>query len=70
MKPGNKLVKVFSGDETMVLLLKDRLEQAGIPALIKNDSHDAFLQAAPAVIDLYIEESLIEKAGPIIAASK
>jgi len=69
MKTTSRLVKIFSGDGNSVQLLKDRLEEAGIPALVKNDSHDAFLQAAPAVLDLYIEESFIEKAGPIIENS-
>jgi hypothetical protein len=66
MKKEKNLVKVFSGAEAPAILLKKRLEETGIEALIKNDSHDAFLGAAPRVVDVYIEEKNIDKASAII----
>lgn len=66
MKERQNLIKVFSGDEASLILLKTRLEETGISALIKNDSSSSFLGVMPGVIDLYIKESDLDKAGPVI----
>lgn len=66
MKKENELIKVFVGPEASAILLKKRLEDIGIPAIIKNDSSSAFLGTAEAVIDLYILESDLVRAKPII----
>ena len=66
MKKEDDLVKVYVGTEASCLLLKDRLEQIGISALIKNDSSSAFLVTAPEVVDLYIQESDLNTAGSAI----
>ena len=66
MKKESDLFKVFVGPEASCILLKDRLEKIGIAAIIKNDSGSAFFGTAPAVIDLYIQVSDLEKAERII----
>lgn len=66
MKEINKLIKVYSGTEVLVSLLKGKLEDNGISASVQNDSPNSFLRAVPAAVDLYILHSDIEKAKPII----
>jgi len=60
MKKESELIKVFTGTESNAILLKGKLEAAGVQAIIKNDSGSAFFGSAPPVIDLYIESSDIE----------
>jgi len=66
MEENNNLIKVFAGNEASVLLLKARLEGAGISALIKNDYSGAWLLGVPPAIDLYIQESDLKEADSII----
>lgn len=66
MKRADNLIRVFTGDEASAILLKSRLEETGISALIKNDSSAAFFGAVPSVIDLFIQESDLKKAKPMI----
>jgi hypothetical protein len=70
MENEDELVRVYTGSEVLVLLLKDELEQFGIRSMIQND-YDAglsagFVSGVPSAIDLYIEKSDLEKAEPII----
>ena len=55
MRKEENLVKVFSGPESSAILLKSKLEESGISALIKNDSDDAFFGVTPRVVDLYVK---------------
>ena len=70
MKKGNNLIRVFTGTEVLVLLLKERLEEVGISALIKDDFQSGitvgFVGGVPSAIDLYIQESDLQEAEPII----
>jgi hypothetical protein len=70
MKKGNDLIRVFTGTEVSVIYLKERLEEIGIGALIKNDFQSGltvgFVSGVPSAVDLYIQESDLEKAEPII----
>jgi hypothetical protein len=66
MKKEKELFKVFSGSEATSILLKNRLEEIGIDAIIKNDSPDAFFGVSPRVVDLYIEKGDFERAGRIV----
>jgi hypothetical protein len=66
MKDKDKLIRVYSGNELNVNLLKGRLDIIGIYAAIQNDSNDSFLRGVPAAIDLYIQQSDYKKAEPII----
>lgn len=70
MKKGNNLIRVFTGTEVLVYLLKERLEEVGISALIKDDFQSGitvgFVSGVPSAIDLYIQESDLTEAEPII----
>ena len=67
MKKADNLIKVFTGSETLVILLKGRLEEIGITSLIKNDSITAYLESSPPPsIDLFIQEIDLKKANAII----
>jgi hypothetical protein len=61
-----ELIKVFTGTESEVILLKSRLEDKGIECIIKNDSSDAFLGTSPQVVDLYINNENFENAKAVI----
>ena len=66
MKDSEDLFKVYSGNETSVILLKGKLEDIGVSAMIKNDSSDAFFGTSPIIIDLYIKRSDTPKAIEMI----
>ncbi|NEW84330.1 MAG: DUF2007 domain-containing protein [Mariniphaga sp.] len=70
MKNGNDLIRVFTGTEVLVYLLKERLEEVEISALIKDDYQSGltvgFVSGVPSAIDLYIQESDLKEAEPII----
>lgn len=66
MENEENLIKVFTGSEPTALLLLKMLEEAGVKGLIKNDSGLGYIGAAPSVLDLYILETDIEKAMPLV----
>ncbi len=66
MKSKDTLVKAYSGTESLVQILKDKLEQNGIFVSIQNNSGDSFLGGTPIALDLYIRQTDIKKAEPII----
>ena len=70
MKNRDNLIRVFTGSEILVIILKERLDEAGISALIKNDYQSGisvgFVASVPSAIDLYIQESDLKEAEPII----
>lgn len=66
MKEKNKLIRVYTGTEGLVYILKSKLEEIGIPATVRKDSNDSFLGSVPSAIDLYIQQSDYEKAESII----
>ena len=66
MRKGENLVKVFSGPASSAILLKSRLEETGISALIKNDSEDAFFGVTPRVVDLYVKAADLKITKTII----
>jgi hypothetical protein len=66
MKEKDRMIRIYSGNEVTVSLLRGRLEIAGIPASIQNDSGDSFLRGVPAAVDLYIQQSDYKKAEPVI----
>ena len=70
MKKENELIRVYTGSEVTVFLLKGELEQAGIQSMIQND-FDAGLSAGfgsgvPSAVDLYIQNKDLNMAEPII----
>ena len=70
MKNGNDLIRVFTGTEVLVYLLKERLKEVEISSLIKNDFQSGltvgFISGVPSAVDLYIQESDLKEAEPII----
>ena len=66
MKEGDNLIKAYTGPEVLAHILKDKLEQNGISAIVQNDSGDSFLGGTPAAIDIYIRQSDLLKAEPVI----
>jgi len=71
MENDNDLIKVFSGTEVAVNLLKDELETLGVMAMIQNDFQSGlsagFFGGGPSAVDLFIQESDQNVAEPIIA---
>jgi len=65
-----KTVKVFSGTELEVNLLKGLLEQIGVSGLIQNESKSGimsgFLGGLQDVVDYYIQEADMEKSASTI----
>jgi hypothetical protein len=70
MGNSNKLIRIYTGTEVAVILLKAKLQESGIPVLIKNDYQSGimagFAGGVPSAIDIYIQESDFEKAEPIV----
>lgn len=70
MKHEEELVKIFSGSEIAVNLLKAELEEIGIPALIKNDFRSGivagFPGGMPSANDLYVYGSDKKSAEPLV----
>ena len=70
MKNGNDLIRIFTGTEVLVYLLKERLQEVEISALIKDDFQSGltvgFVSGVPSAIDLYIQESDLKEAEPIV----
>ena len=70
MTTSNNLIQVFSGTEVAVLLLKGKLEDIGITTHIQNDYQSGltagFGGGGPSAIDLFIQETDLQQAEPII----
>lgn len=66
MNENDNIIRVYSGTEASVIILREMLEEAGISSLVKNDSSSAFLGTVPGIVDLYIEEKDLISAGPLL----
>jgi len=70
MKKENELIRVYSGTEISVNLLKDELESIGISSMIQNDYQSGitagFFGGGTSAVDLFIQESDLELAEPLI----
>jgi Putative prokaryotic signal transducing protein len=66
----DKLVKIYSGTEVTVILLKGRIEEIGINSTVKNDYKSGveagFVGGVQSAVDLFIQLSDFERAEPII----
>ena len=71
MKENSNLIRVYSGTELTVNLLKDELEKFGISSMIQNDFNSGvsagFSGGVPSSIDLFIQELDLGKAEPILS---
>jgi hypothetical protein len=54
MNKTNRLINVFTGPQASAILLKTRLEEAGISSIIKNDSGFAYLGITPVIQRLFV----------------
>ncbi len=72
MKENSDLIKVYSGTEFIVNLLKDELDSIGIGALVQNEYSSGMLAGfsggIPSGVDLFIQKSDFKKAEPVIKA--
>jgi hypothetical protein len=70
MKERNKLIRIYTGTEISVISLKNKLEESGISPLIRNDYKSGMaagiLAGTPSTIDLYVQQSDLQIAEPII----
>jgi hypothetical protein len=70
MKEKNKLVKVYTGTELTVTLLKELLEEIGVSSTIQNNYKSGieigFVGGVQSAIDLFIQKSDFETAEPVI----
>lgn len=66
----NTTIKVFSGTEITVNLLKQELEAIGIGSFVQNDYQSGitagFSAGGPSAVDLFIQEKDFPEAKPII----
>lgn len=71
MEKGSNLIRVYTGTDITVNLLKEELEEAGISAMIQNDFNSGisagFAGGTLSTIDLFIQESDLMKAQSIIS---
>lgn len=71
MNEKRQFIRVYTGTELTVNLLKDELEKFGIPAMIQNDYNSGvsagFSGGVPSAVDLFIQGSDVEKAEDIIS---
>lgn len=72
MRGNSELIKVYTGRDVQVHILKDGLEANGIGAMIRDDFHSGALAGfgggVPTAIDLFILADDKEKAMPLIDA--
>lgn len=72
MKEKDNLVRIYTGTEITVNLLKEELEKEGIPGIIQNDFNSGissgFVGGVPSAIDLFIRELDLKKAEPILTS--
>jgi hypothetical protein len=69
MKENDNIIRIYTGTELTANLLKDELEKIGIIGIIQNDFESgtsAGIAGDPSAIDLFIQESDLKKARPII----
>jgi hypothetical protein len=69
MKENDNIIRIYTGTELTANLLKDELEKIGIIGIIQNDFESgtsAGIAGDPSAIDLFIQESDLKKAKPVI----
>jgi hypothetical protein len=70
MENGNGIIRVYTGSEISVIHLKEELEENGVSVMLQNDFGSGisagFVGGMPTAIDLFIMESNLKKAEPII----
>ena len=64
----DKLVRIYTGTEVTCIALKGELEAIGIESMMKNPFQisTGYVGATPENVDVFILESDLEKASPVI----
>jgi hypothetical protein len=62
------LIKIFSGEEVLAISLKDKLEQADINVVIRNNNQANVLPSVKnnKAVELFIQEIDFGKANPVV----
>jgi Putative prokaryotic signal transducing protein len=62
------LIKIFSGEEILAFSLKEKLEEASIAVVIRNNNQANVLPSIPTnkPVELFIQEIDFGKANPVI----
>ncbi len=62
------LIKIFSGEEILAVTLKEKLEEAELAVVIRNNNQANVLPSisSPKAVELFIQEVDFGKAHPII----
>ena len=72
MPDSSETIKIFTGTEVTVSLLKAELEKSGIVAAVHSDfasgAASGFFGGPPSMIDLFVQQSDFKKAEPIVKA--
>jgi len=69
MKERDELLRVFSGSEIAVMMLKEALDEIEIGSFIQNDFQSGMVAGIggfPSFVDLYIQQSDFSRAEPLI----
>jgi hypothetical protein len=69
MKERDELIRVFSGSEIAVMMLKEALDEIEIGSFIQNDFQSGMVAGIggfPSFVDLYIQQSDFSRAEPLI----
>ena len=70
----SEYVKIFTGDFSTSQRIQQELEDIGINAVVKNKDESArlagFANPVPNVLDVYVHESEVQKALPIVEGAK
>ena len=65
----DELIRVFSGSEIAVMMLKEALDEIEIGAFVQNDFKSGVIVGIggfPDFVDLFIQQTDLEKAQPLI----
>lgn len=63
------LMKVFSGNEILALVLKEKIEAIGVETLLKNNIQSARLAGfgtTGQAVELFVQETEFAKVNPVI----
>jgi hypothetical protein len=65
----DELIRVFSGSEIAVMMLKEALDEIEVGSFVQNDFQSGMVAGIggfPSFVDLYIQQSDLERAEPLI----
>ncbi|WP_394748681.1 putative signal transducing protein [Spongiimicrobium salis] len=74
MENSEKYIKLYSGSEVAIILLKGLLSAQNIPTIVKDEQQSAvaggFRGGSSNIVDIYVQQIDKEKAMPILNAFK